>query len=70
MKGYKGAEVSKEKIYESVFKEEDYANFTDKELAEMFANIADDPNAYDAEFEVIADILMKRDVDLSAFNIR
>ena len=36
----------------------------------MFANIADDPNAYDAEFEVIADILMKRDVDLSAFNIR
>ena len=70
LKGYKGAEVSKEKIYGSVFKEEDYANFTDKELAEMFANIADDPNAYDAEFEVIADILMKRDVDLSAFNIR
>ena len=70
LKGYEGAEPSKEKIYESVFKEDDYANFTDKELAEMFASIADDPNAYDEEFEVIADILMKRDVDLSAFNIR
>ena len=31
----------------------------------MFARIVNDPKAYDEEFEVIADLLLKRDVDLS-----
>jgi len=70
LKGFKGQENIAEGIYESVFRTEDYADFTDKELAEMFARIVDDPNTYDEEFEVIADLLMKRDVDLGAYNVR
>ena len=70
LKGFKGQENIAEGIYESVFRQEDYADFTDKELAEMFARIVDDPNTYDEEFEVIADLLMERNVDLGAYNVR
>ena len=70
MKGFDGPENLVEGIYESVFREEDYADFDDKELAEMFARIVDDPNAYDEEFEVIADLLLKRDVDLGAYGVK
>ena len=70
LKGFDGPENLVEGIYESVFREEDYADFDDKELAEMFARIVDDPNAYDEEFEVIADLLLKRDVDLGAYGVK
>lgn len=69
LKGYKGPKNPSEGIYESVFRQEDYKNFTDKELAEMVPQLRDDPNAYDEEFEVILDLLLERNVDLSAYGV-
>tara|TARA_B100000902_G_scaffold398611_1_gene466037 strand:+ start:5961 stop:7406 length:1446 start_codon:yes stop_codon:yes gene_type:complete len=70
LKGFKGTENVAEGIYESIFREEDYADFDDKELAEMFARVVDDPNTFDEEFEVIADLLIKRNIDLGAYNVK
>ena len=70
LKGFKGPENVAEGIYESIFREEDYADFDDKELAEMFARVVDDPNTFDEEFEVIADLLIKRNIDLGAYNVK